>query len=192
MDVLKDHGRIAQFIIMIRSRPINGYDLLTCFTFTKFNIHHNVLSGKTIPLCREEFVIHFGKPISPLDFVDMMDSDSMYSNRCLKEDISNSGSLNDSEPISLSKESLQRFTGAIRSAVEDLKMETDTFVQVRYGKTVTKQNIIQNKNCRHQAKVWSVPVIMFHIITVILRTIEAVLHQIVRKIPQKLSKKMIC
>ena len=139
--------------------------------------------GKTFPLRREEFVVHFGKPITPTQFSNTNEDDNNIKddnvrNRHDDGNYGKDGNGSISSSVHLSKENLQLFTDTIRSAVEALKEQTDACVQDRQHHAVNFCPTSLPNNARHPTKTWSIPLLIFHCITVLLRNIEASIYHV--------------
>ena len=137
-------------------------------------------------------VVNFGKPLYPEDFLENEDEEHVvttkdgeeYAHTAHSDEGDSStpthGARNEHSSSGVgNREALQRYTDGIRNAIVELKAETNDYLESGQPYTSDRaegmMNVLSINKLRAASKhalQWSVPIFAFHLVTVLLRTME--------------------
>ena len=119
-------------------------------------------------------VVHFGKPLFPEDYLDSQHGGGLE------------GSGERNGGAGSNRESLQRLTEALRSAILDLKDGTMEYMETRDGNG--SGDLASGGRSSHaESQRWSLPILIFHIVTVVLRFMETCVLELLKALKKGIS-----
>lgn len=139
--------------------------------------HSALPKGRTFPLRREQVVVHFGKPLFPEDYLDSQHGGGASGLEGSGERNGGAGS---------NRESLQRLTEALRSAILDLKDGTMEYMETRDGNG-SGDLASGGRGSHAEGQRWSLPILIFHIVTVVLRFMETCVLELLKALKKGIS-----